>query len=181
MKLFIIASIITMSLLSASTTVFASEDKHRHHDAHEHGVGQLNLAIENNDIFIELESPAANIIDFEHKAQNSQQQQTIEQAIKTLHDGNKVFAFNGAECHMTDSEVETDLTKMDKHDGDHEESHADFDVSYQFNCNNAAALTSIEVKLFDLFSGTEELQVKMVTPHGQNAVELSHKNSILEF
>ena len=50
------------------------EDKHDHdhdhgHDslsAHEHGVGSLNLVVDGNDVSIELDSPADNLLGFEY-------------------------------------------------------------------------------------------------------------------
>ena len=47
-----------------SSTLFAQE--HRQHGSHQHGVGRLNLAQEDTEIRLELDSPAANIVGFEY-------------------------------------------------------------------------------------------------------------------
>ena len=36
--------------------------EYRHHEAHEHGVAHMNVAFEGNELYIELISPAANIV-----------------------------------------------------------------------------------------------------------------------
>ena len=56
-------------------------------DAHEHGNARLNLAIDNGMLLLELESPAINMLGFEHAPENDQQNNAILQAttrLKTL-------------------------------------------------------------------------------------------------
>ena len=36
--------------------------EYRHHEAHEHGVAHMNVAVERNELYIEFISPAANIV-----------------------------------------------------------------------------------------------------------------------
>ena len=47
----------------------------RHHDAHVHGIGKLNVAFDGNNLIIELTSPAVNIVGFEHQAQNQKEEE----------------------------------------------------------------------------------------------------------
>jgi Protein of unknown function (DUF2796) len=44
----------------------ADEAEHREHGPHVHGVAQLNVALDGNVLWIELNSPAMNIVGFEH-------------------------------------------------------------------------------------------------------------------
>lgn len=53
-----------------------------HHDAHVHGVGKLNVALDGDDLIIELTSPAANIVGFEHTPENEQQSHEVHEADK---------------------------------------------------------------------------------------------------
>ena len=55
----------------------AAHDEHEHHDehaslaAHEHGAAQLNVALEGQRLELALESPAMNLVGFEHAAVSS--------------------------------------------------------------------------------------------------------------
>lgn len=189
------AGLLPVMVLAAciSTSALADEHDHRQHEAHEHGVGLLNIALEHDALHIELESPAMNIVGFEHKPASQKQQTAVEEAITTLRKGDRLFALNAeAGCKLLEADVDTALLDehaehADKHrehasGKEHdEEAHADFDASYVFKCRHAATLNTIDVKLFQLFPGTEELEVQLLTDKGQTALHLTPSNSQLQF
>ncbi len=64
------------------------------------------------------------------------------------------------------------------HDHDHEgdsegEVHSSVLASYNFNCSNIDDLQSVEVGLFEKMSGFEEVDVQLIGPGGQDAMELT--------
>ncbi len=60
----------------------------------------------------------------------------------------------------------------DDHGG---ETHSDFRAVYRFSCQNPDKLTTIEVRLFELFPGIEEIEVQILTETKQTAMELTAK------
>ncbi len=59
---------------------------------------------------------------------------------------------------------------------DHEsETHSDFKAVYRFVCQNPDNLANIEVRLFELFPGIEEIKVQILTETKQTAMELTAK------
>ena len=76
----------------------------------------------------------------------------------------------------------------DEHDddahGDHEdsdgESHSEFHVTWAFNCSKPEQLTSIDVKLFSLFSGFEEIDVSLAGDNRQDAYELTPESTRID-
>lgn len=168
----------------------------RHHDAHVHGVGLLNVALDGNNLIIELDSPAANIVGFEHAPENDQQSHEVQGAIKLLKDGRKLFVLTPeAQCTLHEAHVHSDIggglhdeheahgsheahTHNDAHStGNHgdESAHSEFKVAYHFECGRPDSLKAIDVMLFSHFPGFEELEVQMLTPKGQTAVPLTPK------
>jgi hypothetical protein len=168
----------------------------RHHDAHVHGVGQLNVALDGNNLIIELDSPAANIVGFEHAPENDQQSHEIHGAINLLKDGEKLFILTPeAQCTLHEADVQSDIGggqheeheahgahEAHTHDDAHaevghgdESAHSEFEVAYHFECGKPDSLKSIDVMLFSHFPGFEKLEVQMLTPKGQTAVELTQK------
>jgi hypothetical protein len=176
-----------------STLAFADEHEHRQLGAHEHGVGQLNVALEDASLYIELVSPAMNIVGFEHAPNNPEQEQAVQQAKETLEDGNQVFSLpSEAQCELAATELETDMggaedthsheaeqeahheAEAHAHESEHdEEVHSEFHVNYEFRCANPASLTHMDVQLFSLFPTTEELQVQTITGKGQTSGKLN--------
>ncbi len=193
-----------LSLSLASGITSGEQHEHRQLDSHEHGVGLLNVAQENETLSIEFISPAMNIVGFEHAPGKPEEEQAVQQATGTLEDGEKVFSLPAeARCQLAEAEVETDIEdehdeeehgeehegkehedeKHSAHEGEDEhdeEVHSEFHVNYKFSCANPDALTHIDVNLFTLFSGTEELQVQVISEQGQTSVKLTADSARVE-
>ncbi len=58
----------------------------------------------------------------------------------------------------------------DEHKG---ETHSDFKAVYRFSCQNPDKLAIIDVRLFELFPGIEEIEVQILTETKQTAMELT--------
>lgn len=98
--------------------------EHRQHGAHVHGIAALSLALEGNEVEIELDSPAANIVGFEHPPSSADDQAALDKAIATLNDGDSLFRFNDAAgCRMESAEVSSELLDDDHEDHDDHETH----------------------------------------------------------
>ena len=104
--------------------------------AHQHGHGFLNIAIEGSTMWIELETPGADIVGFEHPARSDADKAAIEEATTRLSDPGGLFGIpSQASCVLetvTVSPVGYDLGMDDDHDadGDHDahDEHADEDA-----------------------------------------------------
>ena len=196
-RLDVLSGVVMLSLAIATKGV-AEE---RVHDAHVHGVSRLNIAIEGNTVDMEFLSPGANIVGFEHKAESADDKALVAHATAVLHDGEELFAFpSGAECRLQAAEVESALIgedhgeddqhethenedHVDEHTDEHAEDaeHNEFHVRYHFQCGQPERLEYIDVKLFEHFPGTNELEVQTISPNGQSAHELTPASSRLNF
>ena len=163
--------------------------EHRHHDSHEHGVAELNLAVEGSTIVIELESPAANIVGFEHKPRNQAQRDQVKHAIAHLEAAEEMFLFSAAaQCKLDEAEVETELAEKDHHHdhGHHhrenidEDSHSEFTVNYSFTCKSIDQLKRVDVTLFTHFEGMEEIKAQVITSHRQGLSHLTPTHSKID-
>lgn len=193
----VLSGVVTLSIVIVTEGV--SED--RIHDAHMHGVSRLNIAIEENTVEMELLSPGANIVGFEHTAESAEDKALVARATALLHDGEMLFAFpSGAECLLQAAEVESALIEEDHGDHDEHETHeidehadehndehsddadhAEFHARYHFQCGQPERLEHIDVKLFEHFPGTNELEVQTISPDGQGAYELTPASPRLNF
>ncbi len=183
------------------------DQEHRQHGAHVHGIAALNLALEGNEVQIELDSPAANIVGFEHAPSSADDHAALGKAVATLKDGDRLFKFNDeAGCRMETATVTSELLdeEHDEHAGhaeeeghDHEEhehgkkdehehagegeTHSDIDATYHFECDTPDKLAQLTVELFEAFSGLEELKVQYVIETKQGAAELTAKDHVVKF
>lgn len=101
-----------------------NDQEHRQHDAHVHGIAALNLALEGEEVHIELDSPAANIVGFEHAPSSEADHAALDKAVAALKNGDQLFRFNNeAGCRMEKAMVTSTLLK-EEHD-DHGDKHSD--------------------------------------------------------
>lgn len=76
----------TLSLfaLASLTASVASAEETRQLDAHEHGVGQLDIAVDGAQIAMELHAPGADIVGFEYAATRAEDRAKVDAAVATL-------------------------------------------------------------------------------------------------
>ena len=99
-----------------SVLVLKAQAEHsRRHEAHEHGMAHLNVAVEGADLYLEFISPAANIVGFEHPPRTDAQKTTVRKAIATLKDGEALIILPaGAQCRLAKCIVDTDIDRRNK-------------------------------------------------------------------
>ena len=161
----------------------AGNDHHRQHGAHEHGAAQLNIAVEDNTLHLELSSPAANIVGFEHKPRTTKQRQAVKHAIHTLKQAMVLFEPSAsAKCQPGKTEVDAGALQDSHHHDEHHhhEGHADFSAHYVFQCARPDKLDTLQLRLFKHFPGIEELQLQLLTDSGQGAMTITANNATIK-
>lgn len=115
MKSLSVAAALTLS----ASAVFAEET--RQLDAHEHGVGQLNIAIDGTQIAMELHAPGADIVGFEYAAESAQDRARVDEAVATLARPLDLFVLPAAaQCSVV--QASASLESEEDHD-DHAHGH----------------------------------------------------------
>ena len=114
-----------------ATPVFAEET--RQLDAHEHGVGQLNIAFDGQQIAMELHVPGADIVGFEYVAESAQDRAAVDIAVATLAKPLKLFALtDAAGCSVVQAAAGLESEgEHDEHEGEHGEEHADKEHAHE--------------------------------------------------
>lgn len=163
-----------------------AHEEHTSLDAHEHGVASLNVALDGQVLEIQLQSPAMNLVGFEHEAKSDADKAKVAAARQHLEQPQALFALPiEAKCALQDSELDSPLFgghAHEEHEHADEHGHSDIDASYRFACANAEALQTLELgSFFGTFPGTEKLEVQLIGPSGQQGAELTPSNSRLSF
>jgi hypothetical protein len=192
MKLFFrYPNILLLSIASLALQAKAASDHgHKQHEAHLHGSAELTLAIEADSLEISLESPAANIVGFEHRATSPEQVNAATKAQAALNSAERLFSFTGSSCSLQKASIDMSAIiepdqahdTHEKHhagDGDHEHhddeegSHSEISAVYHYQCKSGADISGITVNLHDYFPAIENLKIMWLTDSGQGAVELT--------
>ncbi|MFV2051771.1 zinc uptake protein ZrgA [Aliiroseovarius sp. YM-037] len=116
----------TLSLIALIAAVPALAEDSRQMDAHEHGVGALNIAIDGATIAMEFDAPGADIVGFEYAAESDADLAAIDAAVATLGKPLDLFVIpEAAACTVTEAQAELESGDgHDEHDEEHHDDHA---------------------------------------------------------
>ena len=186
------------ALLPLAVAHAAEEHEHASLGAHEHGVGRLNAALDGQTLELELDSPAMNLVGFEHAATTDADKAKVAAARARLE--NPLVLFNlpaAAGCKVATQELESplfgDKPDADDHDDDdhaeadkdgheHHHDHSEIHAHYQFSCSAPGALKTLDLAtIFNTFPATQKIQVQLIGPSGQQGVEVTAKAASLNF
>ena len=101
---------------------------------HQHGIGELSIAVEGKEVEIELIVPGSDVVGFEHPPSSKSEREAVMKGIKTLEDVNSIISLSPeAKCQLEDARVASALMEdkkggyanndKQKHD-DHKHKHA---------------------------------------------------------
>ncbi|MGI9477650.1 MAG: DUF2796 domain-containing protein [Hyphomicrobiaceae bacterium] len=186
-------SILFFGIFALSTvTIAGAAETKRDLGAHEHGVGKLNIAVENDQIALELRAPGADIVGFEHHAESAKDRQKVDAAVVLLARPLDLFRLpDEANCQVREANVELhgrndhaeDPTDEDKHPLVHEgeeDDHTEFHAAYVLTCANPDVVTQVDFAYFSYFPNADALEVQMISHNGSTAFKVNRDNPRLD-
>ncbi len=190
------------ALLPLAIAHAADEHDHDHEHgslgAHEHGVGRLNAVLDGQALELELDSPAMNLVGFEHLATSAADKAKVAAARKQLENPATLFNLpKAAGCVVSTQELNSplfgDKPEADHDDDDHDDDakdaahahhhdHSEIHAHYQFTCATPTALSNLDLtQVFKTFPATRKIQVQLIGPSGQQGVEATATAATLKF
>ena len=183
-----------LAILPLAVAHAADEHDHEHGSlgAHEHGVGRLDAALDGKTLALELQSPAMNLVGFEHAATSDADKAKVAAARALLEQPLALFNLpKAAGCVVENQELESPLfadtpDADDDHDKDakdeHHHDHSEIHAHYQFTCATPDALKTLDLaNIFNAFPATQKIQVQLIGPSGQQGVDVTAKAAALKF
>jgi len=183
-----------LAILPLAVAHAADEHDHEHGSlgAHEHGVGRLDAALDGKTLALELQSPAMNLVGFEHAATSDADKAKVAAARALLEQPLALFNLpKAAGCVVENQELESPLfadtpDADDDHDKDakdeHHHDHSEIHAHYQFTCATPDALKTLDLaNIFNSFPATQKIQVQLIGPSGQQGVDVTAKAAALKF
>ena len=183
-----------LPLAAAQASDHEHEHDHAEHgslEAHEHGAARLNVVLDGQALELELESPAMNLVGFEHAAESDADKAKVAAARSQLQDPQALFGLGAGDCSLSETELESPLFEDEEHeheehhahdkDSEHSE-HSEIHAHYQLDCKKPGELKQLNLgELFKRFPATEKIQVQLIGPNGQQGVELTPAKPSLSF
>lgn len=135
------------------------------HRAHVHGVAQLEVAVDGQQLELALLGPQDNYIGFEHPPRTPAQKKAHADMLKRLEQAGQWFLANPeARCSVTAQDAETDAEAGG--------AHADIEVTVSFTCQAPEQLRHLVVMPWQAMPRLRQLQATVVTPAASRKVNL---------
>lgn len=198
-------SIFTIVFLAVVTSLVSvcsyAEQNEGSLDVHVHGLSELTIAMEGDSLEIQFESPAMNLIGFEHRATSNKDIASVKKAESILNQPESLFILSGANCKpiKTTVDISSLIEEHDHHaeshkdhhddhedhddhkDHDDHESHSEMVANYSYSCKELTKLSSIKVALFDAFPGIHKINAMWVMNSKQGSATLTAKKPTVNF
>ena len=126
----LLTPLVLLISLPLSQNLFAegsSSPGYRTMDSHQHGLAELRLLLEEQRIEIEFESPAFNLVGFEHKASNPEEKSLVRNVEAILASTAPLMSLKGGACSLGSSQVDVSsiMGGDEKHGHETEHEHED--------------------------------------------------------
>ena len=152
-------------------------------------MAKLNAVLDGNTLELELDSPAMNLVGFEHSATSDADKAKVAAVRQLLEQPLKLFGLAAAAgCKEDAQELQSplfgDAAKADDDGDEHEHGHqhSDINAHYQLNCSAPEKLTQLDLTpLFKTFPATQKINVQLIGPSGQKGVETSPAKAVVAF
>ena len=167
------------TILAAETAVV------RQGEAHLHGQVLLNIAVEDKNVVVELESPAINLLGFEHSPATVEERALVESVGSQVLDYASIIEFANGACTQKDVENRFLIFGEDEHAAEghvrestggeeHEEEHGDIHLRYELECLQKNGL-KVSFRAFADFPGIVEVVVQWISGTGQGGAVLTRE------
>ena len=175
-------------LLMISFYSFAGDDNHNHDhshdhtneesskkdtkslDSHVHGVSILNIVQDMKQLSFEFEMPGFDVVGFEYKAKKKEDIKKVRNALGILSDyKNMINVPADAKC------------KEEKNSANviNEGSHSEFISQYLLICEKISSIKNIQIKFFDSFPFSKELNINLITKNKKTARTINRQDNII--
>jgi hypothetical protein len=168
--------------LGVTATFAVHADEFEQHGAHEHGKITINAVLENQELSIELDAPAINVVGFEHAPRTDAENAAVRDAAALLKGAQGLFGFPpAARCQRIASQFTAphweseseEAHEEHEHNPEHEH-HADYEARFTYRCEGAQQLTWFEPWLLDKLRNVHEARINLITPSGQRSQVVTH-------
>jgi hypothetical protein len=176
-------STVGVGLLMVSFDVGAAAEKRRH-EAHVHGVAEINIAVEGTKATVEFRAPAESVMGFEHEAKSESDRKKRDTALEQLRAKRDQMVLFDAKLGCKSSDVKTAIVepkgdhakaqsgkeadKDQKKSGEHREVHGTFSVA----CDKPLAGSRVRFGVSKVFRDVQEIKVQVLGDSGQSGATI---------
>jgi len=177
--------VLAVPLVMLLSSVGGAAEKRRH-EAHAHGVAEINIAVDGSKADVEFRAPAENVIGFEHQAKSESDKKKRDAALRTVQTKMSEMVVFDPRLSCKFSEVKTAVVeekeegsktqsgkgghdhKAEKKTGEHREVHANFSVA----CAKPLAGSRATFGVHKAFRSIDQIKVQVLGDANQSGATI---------
>jgi hypothetical protein len=135
------------------------------HSAHVHGLVGMSIAVDDDEVSVQIEAPLDSLVGFEHAPRTEAQKRAVQAMLDRFSKADTLLAFDPkAQCSLIDSQVESTAEAS----GDADAGHADLDATLRFRCADVTQLRTLDVAgLMSAFARISRVEAEIASGQGQ--------------
>ena len=139
-----------------------------HAQAHAHGTARLDVAVQGSTVSLQFEAPLDALFGFERAPRSAAERQLVDAGIARFKAAGGLFKIDpAAGCTLQRTELNSAALNLGAAAAPAAAEHADLDARFEFACQNAALLGTMDITLFDAFPRLQRIDVQIAAPKGQ--------------
>lgn len=169
--------------LAMPGSAHARPPAHVHTHAHVHGQIQLGVAVDGQQVSVDIDTPLESLLGFEHAPKSAAQKKRAADWAQRLREGHSLLRFTPeAQCKLLTADLQAPVLGLGKpsasgsHGQDHD-GHADLAGQWLFECAAPKALRALEVSFFQLSPHARVVEVQWVKGRQQGKLTLKRPQS----
>lgn len=140
--------------------------------AHQHGIATATLVIDQQQIEWQMDIPADQVVGFEHAPSTPQELAQQAAQLQKLQPHSWLVWPSAANCQLKNASFAPEQSAAD---------HVDYVSTASWQCEDVSQIKQLQLGLFELTTGLEQVQLQYVTPQGQGAGTLTMDQHLLSF
>ena len=169
------SSLLSVALALSLLDLGGAAEK-RHHEAHVHGVAEVNIAIDGNKADVEFRAPAESVMGFEHEAKSESDKQKRDAALRTVQtkinqmvvfDPKLSCKFSEVKTAIVEEKGEPGKTQPDKSAHGHKDQkktaeHREVRATFSAACDKTLAGSRVTFGVHKTFPAIGEIKVQVL-------------------
>ena len=136
---------------------------------HQHGVAQLDVAVDAMRVTLELDTPLDNLLGYERAPRNDAERAAADKMLARLRAADQLFRIDSAAgCTLAKVTLEAPVLGLGANAATPAKGeHADLNGRFEFTCKAGNLARFVEVDLFEAFLPMKRINLQLVLPRGQ--------------